>query len=395
MATKVGVGKSQETEGFAAGAEAAARALKNGELESAGFVLVTATIGYEHKDLLAGVRSVTKETPLIGCSGLGVITQDGPDETLRRAVVMAFAAEPVHFKAVKAQGLKADSYAVGKDLANQLNTDWPEDAKALLLFTDGLLVNPDKLFAGLQDNLKARVPFVGGTAGETLANQHTFQYFNDEFMEDGAVAALLSGDFEFDFGVSHGSIPLGITRTITKAEANHVYEIDNKPAFEVFKEFLGDDTTELTATTVNGLCLGVETPPELHGDYEDYMLRIPLVLDKNDNSFYMAAEWPAGTKIAICRRDSETVIRRSTEISTKLKDRHPGENPAFVLHFECAGRSKSLVGVETATKDVKSNQAVFDPTTPWFGLYTFGEIAPIKDQNEFHNWTSVVFAVYA
>jgi hypothetical protein len=395
MALKVGVGKSQEPEGFDAGAEAAKKALEAAGLETADFVLVTATIGFEHKDLLAGVRSVTKEAPLVGCSGLGVITQEGPDETLRRVVVTVFSSKHMVFKPVTAHGLKADSYKVGEELASQLNEDWPDKSKVMLLFTDGLTVNPVKLFAGLEDHLKFRLPFVGGTAGETLANQHTFQYFNDEVMEDSAIAVVLAGDFDFDIGVSHGSVSMGVTRTITKAEGNHVYEIDNKPAFEVFKEFLGDDVKELTATTVNGLSFGVETPEELHGEYEDYMVRIPLVLDKSDNSLFMSAEWPVGTKLAICRRDPERVVRRSTEISTKLRDRHAGQNPAFVLQFECAGRSKALIGVDTAKKDVEVTQAVFDRKTPWFGFYTYGEIAPIKDKNEYHNWTSVVFAIYA
>jgi hypothetical protein len=186
-----------------------------------------------------------------------------------------------------------------------------------------------------------------------------------------------------------------VTRTISKAEGNHVYEIDGKPAFDVFKEFLGDNITELTATTVNGLSFGIETPAEMHGDYEDYMVRIPLMLDKSDNSIYMSAEWPVGTKVTICQRDPERVIRRSTEISSKLKERHAGRNPDYVMHFECAGRSKSLIGAETAVRDVEVTQNVFDHKTPWFGLYTYGEIAPIKDHNEYHNWTSVVFAIYA
>jgi hypothetical protein len=395
MSLKVGVGKSQEPDGFEAGAEAAQKAMAAGGLESVDFVLVTATIGFEHKDLLAGVRSVTKDAQLVGCSGLGVITQDGPDETLRRVVVTAFSSKTVRFKAAKASGLKSDSYKVGEELASQLNADWPDKAKVMLLFTDGLTVNPVKLFAGLEDHLESHLPFVGGTAGETFANQHTFQYFNDEVLEDSAVAVILAGEFEFDFGVSHGSVSMGITRTITKAEGNHVYEIDGKPAFDVFKELLGDDITELNATTVNGLSFGVETPKELHGDYEDYMVRIPLVLDKTDNSIYMSAEWPVGTKVAVCQRDPERVVRRSTEISTKLKDRHAGKEPAFVLHFECAGRSKSLIGAETAEQDVKVTQEVLGRKTPWFGLYTYGEIAPIKDKNEYHNWTSVVFAMYA
>jgi hypothetical protein len=95
----------------------------------------------------------------------------------------------------------------------------------------------------------------------------------------------------------------------------------------------------------------------------------------------------------VCRRDPETIIRRAQEIASKIKARNGDRDPALVLHVNCAGRSKTLIGEDTAIKEVAANQ-VFDKHVPWFGFYGFGEIAPIAGQNFFHNWTSVVLVIY-
>ncbi len=394
MAIHVGVGKSKEPDGYRAGVEAATIAMAKENLSTVQFVLVAATLGYDQKELLAGIRSVVKEAPVVGCSTQGIITQEGPDELLRRVEVMVFDSDVMRFTPVLAKGLKEDSYGAGKKIAETLRTAWPTDAKALLLITDGLSINSDALFKGIEELLPQKIPFIGGTASETSVFKNTYQYFNDEVMEDAAIGILISGDFDIDVGVSHGSQPVGITRTVTKAEGNHIYEIDNKPAFEVFRDLLGPQTTDLDFTVVAGGCLGVAMPEEHREEYEDVILRIPLVLEKKDNSLYMAAEWPAGTEIVICRRDGETIVRRAKEIAEGINKRHPGKTPAFVLHFNCTGRSKTFIGADVAKNEIVANQGAFIDHVPWFGYYTLGEIAPVKDKNYFHNWTSVLFAVY-
>jgi hypothetical protein len=393
MATKAGVGKSLEPDATEAGAQAATAALQAAGVQTVNFVMVVSTMGYDHAALLAGVRSVTGDAPVVGCTGAGIITEDGPDDSLRRAEVIVIASDQITVTPVVAKGAKEAPEETGKNLAEQLNAVWPASPKFVMLLTDGLTANLDRLLRGLDSTLKTHVPFVGGKAAETTAWHNTFQYFNDQVLQDAVIAVLFSGDFVFDIGVSHGSRPVGITKEVTRSEANHIYEIDHRPAFEVFQEFLGPSAAELTNTKIAGVCLGTETPPEVRDVYEDVALRIPVVLDKNDNSFYIDGEWPAGTKLLICRRDPETIIRRANEIANQIKTRHNNQDPALVMNFNCAGRSATLIGEDTAKKEVAANQ-VFGKQVPWFGFYTFGEIAPIKDQNSYHNWTSVVLAIY-
>jgi hypothetical protein len=140
MATKAGVGKSLEPDAAEAGAQAAKIALEAGG-GPAGLVLVASTMGYDQPALLAGVRSVTGDAPLVGCTGAGLIDEDGPDDALRRVEVMVIASDQITFTPVIAKGVNEDSEAVGRDLAAQLSKAWPANPKFLLLLSDGLKIN--------------------------------------------------------------------------------------------------------------------------------------------------------------------------------------------------------------------------------------------------------------
>lgn len=392
--TKVGVGKSEETDSFKAGAEATDLALARAGLERCDFVFVFATVGYEQEKLLKGVRSVSKAASLIGCSSGGIITQGGPDEELKRVGVMVISSDEMKFTPVVAKGLKENSLKAGKEIAEKLNREWPENPKVLIMLPDGIYVNPDSLFKGLGTTLKEPVPFVGGAAGETLAFKKTYQYFNEDVLEDSAPCVLISGDFSFETGVSHGAVATGIEKVVTQAEGNHIYEIDQRPAFNIFKEYLGEEISDLHGVVVSGVCLGVKAPKEVKEKYEDVILRIPLRLDKKDGSLYMAAEWPVGKKILICERNPEKVIGKVREATEKIKAKIGPPGPKFVLQFNCMGRGKGIMGAKTAERELEASQEILGKDVPWLGWYTFGEMAPIGEKNYFHNWTDVLLVIY-
>ena len=108
MGTKVGVGESLKNDPFEAGVEAARMAFEKAAVQECDFVFLFATVGYDQELLLKGVRSVTDDAPLSGCSGEGIITQSGPFgegmfgssgliEGEDVAGVMAFSSDTIHF----------------------------------------------------------------------------------------------------------------------------------------------------------------------------------------------------------------------------------------------------------------------------------------------------------
>ena len=144
METKIGVGKSNDNDPFKAGSTAAKEALSNAGIEECDFVFLFSTVGYNQDELLKGVRSVTKDTPLSGCSGEGIITQDGPEGEVIFALsgtdiekdvagVMLISSDEMSFTNYLGTGLKENSFTVGEGIAKSVNADMPSNPILLFL----------------------------------------------------------------------------------------------------------------------------------------------------------------------------------------------------------------------------------------------------------------------
>src|SRR3712207_7001710 len=79
----------------------------------------------------------------------------------------------------------------------------------------------------------------GGGAGNNYnPEEPTYQYCDDEVISDGVSYALLSGEAQTAWAISHTLIPIGGERKVTRSKGNVIYEIDGKPATEVLEEYL-------------------------------------------------------------------------------------------------------------------------------------------------------------
>ena len=404
MATSVGVGESKQSNPFEAGVEAAKKALEQAKIQKCDFVFLFATAGYDQEEMLKGVRSVTGSAPLSGCSGAGIITQSGPagegmftnkglvkgEDTL---AVMVFSSDTINFFNCYSEDLRKNSTKAGIEIGESIKKEKIENPLTLLMFPDGMTVNSKELFKGIDSAIEKPIPFCGGTAGENLTFIKTYQYHNDKVLSDGVSCVLISGKVDIEVGVSHGCIPISLARTITKAEENNIYEIDNKPAWDFFKEYLPEDLGDFSAELVTFFVLGEKVSAELENDYGKYITRVPLNQNP-DGSLYVNTVMPTGTKVHMMRRDEDKVSNGAKDLARKLYRKHANKNPIAVLQFDCAGRGRRLFGDDTKRLGVDVIQDVFGKEVPWLGFYSYGEIAPIGKQNHVHNVTVVLLLIY-
>ncbi|MBN1899020.1 MAG: FIST C-terminal domain-containing protein [Spirochaetes bacterium] len=395
MGTSVGVGESREIESFKAGAQAARMALDKSGHEKCDFLFVFATAGHDQKDLLQGIHSVTGDTPLSGCTGEGIITQSGPNEDMFGLGIMAIKSDQAEFHNTIGYNLREDSEKAGEQVGKQLKKDWPEDPKALFMFPDGLSINTKAFFTGITNILKEPIPFIGGISADNwkMVPELNWEYHNGKAFQNAASCVLMSGKLNVEIGVNHGCTPLGIERTVTRAVENRIFEVDNKPAFEVFKDYSDENVNELTPELVVHLCYGETLPNNITTGYDKYIIRTPLTHDKKDGSITIPTEMPTGTKFILMRRDTDKIISEISRVARKIKDKLKDKSPRAILHFNCAGRGKILFGRD-AHREIESVQEVFGKDIPWLGFYCYGEIAPIACNNFFHNYTAILAVIY-
>lgn len=395
MGTSVGVGHSVNRNPAAAGQQAVHKALEQAGLETADFVLVFATVGYDQQQLIASIRGATPGALLCGCSGEGIITRESCVETNFGVCVMVVASEEIQFQGTFVKGIGGRADDAGEQLATALKPLLAPDSRACFVFADGLSFNFDPFLASFEGalGLKEPLPIFGGLAADNWALQTTYQYFNDEVFSGGMVSVLMSGEARIAWGVNHGCVPVGSKRTITRCEGNVIQEIDGVPALEALKEYLDADwMTQWNKSSLN-LCLGFKTPERIRQGYEEYMIRYMPGKNDQEGEVIIQSEVTPGTELWIMRRDKELITSGLADISRHLKE-EPQKQPKFVLHVECVGRGKVVFRESEKSALLADLQKELGSEVPWIGFYSYGEIGPIASYNCFHNYTAVVAAVY-
>ena len=397
MAIKAGVGMSHHHSPNVAGREAAEQALQNANVDRPDFVFMFASVGYDQRSLLRAVREATGDAALCGCSGEGTIGVEDADESNFSVVVTAISSEELQWHNGLATGLEDDPRTAGKRVAQELLPHLSADTIGLFVFPDGMMDNLDPFFAGLEGNLSLErfLPLWGGGAGNNFSpGQATYQDCDDEVVTGGVSYVLLSGEAHTAWAVSHGLVPIGGERKVTRSKGNIIYEIDGKPALEVLKEYLPEDALTDDRDWIRyaiSLALSFKAPSYIK-DEEYVVLGVPAVR-MADGSISVQTEIKEGTSVWLSSRDKEKITTGFDRMAQQIKDQLGGEKPKLVFQFECLTRGKSMFREQEKLQILKRFRQSVGPDVPWAGFYTIGEIGPVEEHNLRHLYTSVVLAL--
>jgi hypothetical protein len=405
MATKAGVGMSRHHNPNVAGREAAEQALEEADVSEPDFVFMFGSIGYDQPSLLRTVRETTGGAPLTGCSAEGTINGDDADESNFSVVVTVISSDELRWHHGIARGLEADPRAVGQRVAQDLLPHLSSDTIGLFVFPDGLkdFIVPtnnlvDNFLGGLEEYLPSEqfLPMWGGGANVNMNNwaPPTYQYCDDDVITDGVSYALPSGKARAGWAISHACIPIGGERIVTRSKGNIIYEIDGKPAMEVFEEYLPEGALTHDSDWfryVISLSLCFRAPSYMKD--EEYVVRGMPAVSMTDGSITVQTGVPEGTSVWLSSRDKEKVSNGFDRMAVQIKDQLGGEKPKLVFQFECATRGKMMFRDQEKVQLLKRFRQSLDQDAPWVGFYTVGEIGPVEEHNLRHLYTSVVLAL--
>ena len=397
MTTNAGVGTSHHHNPDVAGREAAGQALENAGIAKPDFVFMFASIGYDQRSLLRAVRESTGGASLSGCSAEGTINGYNADESNFSVVVTAISSDELQWTNGLEKGLNADSRAVGQRVAQDLLPHLSTDTIGLFVFPDGFVDYLDDFFAGLEGNLPSErfLPLWGGGAGNNFnLEEPTYQYCDDEVVSNGVAYALLSGEAQASWAISHGMVPIGGEREVTRSQGNVIYEIDGKPAIDVLKEYLPEhaliEDRDWMPYAIS-LALIFEAPSYMKD--EEYVVRGVPGVRLADGSITVQTEVKEGTSVWFSSRDKEKISTRFDQMAQQIKEQLGDGKPKLVFQFECLTRGKVLFRDQEKQKLLRRFRQSVDPDVPWTGFYTIGEIGPVEKHNDRHLYTSVVLAL--
>ncbi|KAF0224798.1 MAG: hypothetical protein FD176_980 [Rhodospirillaceae bacterium] len=346
-------------------------------------VLIFAALGHlQSPDAFDVLRQAFPAALLAGCSTAGEITAQGmSDNTL---VITAVKFDRTRVKAATGRVTAMDqSDAIGAQLGTELAA---ADLRAVLVFGKGVGINGSALISGLTDKVGGSVPVSGGLAGDGGAFTGTLTVTPDGLDADGVVAIGLYGDA---LRISHGSFggwqPFGPPRKVTKSEGNILYRLDDQPALDLYREYLGEYAKDLPAS---GLLFPFEM---LDADHRSIgLIRTILGVDEEAGSLILAGDIDGEGYLRLMHANNEGLIDGAETAARLARDGLDSANGGLGILVSCVGRK--LVMGDAVDEEVEVVSHVLGRQLPLTGFYSYGEIAPFSSTTEckLHNQTMTV-----
>ena len=280
----------------------------------------------------------------------------------------------------------SESESRGKELADKLSKEGLVHA---MIFSDGLKVNGTSLVKGLIDNLPKDVSITGGLVGDGADFKKTLVGLNEQPQSGGLVLLGFYGDsVKIGYGSLGGWDSFGPARLITKSKENVLYELDGKPALELYKQYLGDQAKDLPSS-------GLLFPLNLHLENEHgvkvEVVRTLLGIDEEKQSMTFAGDLPEGNYVNLMKANFDRLVDGASGAASMSKESFTETVPELAILISCIGRKLVLKGkIEEETEAVRKE---FGADTIMTGFYSYGEISPVtptEKQCQLHNQTMTI-----
>lgn len=323
---------------------------------------------------------------VLGCSVAGVVMGSKVlDETLLVSVTQ-FEKTTLRSAAILVHTAD-ESRAAGVALGAQLAGD---GLAAVFVLSDGLTVNGSELIAGLNAVLPEHVLITGGLAGDGDRFARTWVLLN-RVPQQGVVTAV--GFYGTSITVRHGSRGgwdiFGPERRVTRSSGNVLYEVDGKPALELYKLYLGELAGGLPAT-------GLLFPLALLRDVDDAdpVVRTLLGINEAEQSLRFAGNVPEGALVRLMRTNLDRLVDGAADAAERARGAgaHEAGTPVLSIAISCVGRR--LVLGERTDEELESVMEQLPPGTEQVGFYSYGELSPrATGRCDLHNQTMTITTI--
>jgi hypothetical protein len=275
----------------------------------------------------------------------------------------------------------ADSFAAGQAIGAELVR---EDLRAVFVLSDGLNVNGSELVSGIVAGVGPDVVITGGLAGDGDRFEHTWVIDEGEMRAGRAVAVGMYGESLLIGSGSEGGWSIfGPERMVTRSEGNVLYELDGKPALELYKRYLGDLVSELPASALL-------FPLAIRADDEsEQLVRTVLAVDEGDQSMTFAGDIPHGWRAQLMRASADRLVDGAEAAAVQSGAGISSSGPTLGIAISCVGR-RLVLGARTE-EEIEATLEALPAGAELIGFYSYGEIAPgVGGACDLHNQTMTI-----
>ncbi len=394
MATQIGIGFSSLADPAQAAKEAAAQAKNQLNVTSTQLVILFTSISHATPVVLETVIKILQPNKIIGSSTAGLILADKISP--QGVAVLAMNSDDMQFTTTLIPDIKnKDLRLLGFQMARELSMEHRNPGRQMLaVFADGGLSNGSLFSHGAKEVLGSTTPVVGGISSDQFLFKQSAQFYRNQILTNSAVGLLLGGPITIAVGSRHGWKPLGKPRTIDKVNGCIIKTIDGKPAAMLYENYFGEDARNLQESRLGSMA--ILYPIGIYLETERYYLLRNAIDILDDGSIVCQGEVPEGAQMHLMIGSKDSCKQAALDAALEVRDGLSGRQAKLILIIESMTRYK-LLG-RSAIQEIQIIKDVLGYTTPMFGMYSAGEIAPFQSfdntkNTQLQNESIVIIAI--
>lgn len=246
----------------------------------------------------------------------------------------------------------------------------------------------EAVLEGIQSLTGPDVPIIGGSAADNTVSGDWFVFDGAQTQAAGLVVSVMFPSRPVSFAYHNGYSPTEISGTVTRIEGRRVIEIDNRPAFDVYRDWTNGavDITADVAAMQSILSESTLAPlgrnvAELDG-VASYLLAHPAGADTS-GALELFATVEHGETLTLMTGTKTGLVERAGRVAALARAAGRMETSPIsgALMVYCGG---CMLSVQDRLDEVVGGVAAALGDAPFAGTFTFGEQGPILGAGNRH-----------
>ncbi|SDR78922.1 Uncharacterized conserved protein, contains FIST_N domain [Gillisia sp. Hel1_33_143] len=331
----------------------------------------------EDEAIIATIKREFPYNNLVFGSTAGEICNSNVEEGTVTITAIEFEKSNYKIKTENIKDYQQDSKLIGEKLITQLPK---KGLKHVFVLSEGSFVNGSALIEGLESNLDNDVVITGGMCGDGSRFEKTLAGHQTPKEGEVVLIGFYGETIEVSYSSVGGWIPFGPERVITSSKDNVLFELDGKPALELYSKYLGEKASELPQAS-----LLYPLHVKASGKKEP-VVRTILGIDTKNQSMTLAGDVPQGSKVQLMMASADGLVEGAYQAAKLAMDARKNK-PELAILVSCIGRK--LVLDQRVEEEIEGVIEMIGNTAAVTGFYSYGELAPYYGEQscELHNQT--------
>lgn len=348
------------------------------------FAILFSTVGYDSELLLQQVRKELGSGTKIygGTSCLAVFSSCGFHLGEKGSLaIQAISSDKIKFGVGGADLDKLSPEEAGRlAILEAMRNAGKKGVKPNVILMTAAPGHEESILKGISNVVGSDVAVMGGSSGDNTIEGKWYQFANDKFYKNGVCLTAIYTNLKFGIGYESGYEKTIKAGRVTKAEGRTIFEIDNKPAAEVYNEWTGGKLSEVLKTGGNILSQSAYTPltkivrSKENPESNYFLLSVhPAFINLPEKSVTVFTDIHNGDEVTITQGNEQILLNRAAttpRLALTFSEIAP-EDVLFGIYTYCAGTMLAIPAEKR--KELSSLAASALGGKPFVGNFGFGE----------------------